>query len=147
MHGSKGKTFTYAWKLFLDSNFQVTGLFCHLHQIKLDGAGVGNPNLTLTARNDVQLENEGTILAKVPLASFKGTWIQIREKITYGPDGCIDFTAYRMKDGYLLMSHKGCGIKLDNNGVMIRPKFGFYRSLENKALKNESVRIVDLCLG
>ena len=55
MQGQRGKTYTYAWKLFLDSNFQVSGKFCHLHQIKLDGAGVGNPNLTLTARANVQL--------------------------------------------------------------------------------------------
>jgi len=55
MYGYKNKTFTYAWKLFLDPNFKVSGKFCHLHQIKLDGKDVGNPNLTLTARKDVQL--------------------------------------------------------------------------------------------
>jgi hypothetical protein len=55
MHGAAGKTFTYAWKLYLDPNFKMSGKFCHLHQIKLDGGNVGNPNLTLTARADVQL--------------------------------------------------------------------------------------------
>lgn len=57
MWGAAGKTFTYAWKLFLDSDFKVSNKFCHLHQIKLDGSDVGNPNLTLTARASVQLEN------------------------------------------------------------------------------------------
>jgi len=37
------------------TDFKVSGKFCHLHQIKLDGKDVGNPNLTLTARKDVQL--------------------------------------------------------------------------------------------
>lgn len=148
MQGSKGKTFTYAWKIFLDPNFKVSGKFCHLHQIKLDGANVGNPNLTLTARSDVQLENDGKILAKVPLASFKGVWIQIREKITYNANGCVEFTAHRMRDGYLLMKYSGCGVTLDNNGLMIRPKFGFYRSLEDKtSLRDEAVKMVDLCIG
>jgi hypothetical protein len=78
MYGSKGKTFTFAWKFFLDPNFKVSNKFCHLHQIKLDGSGVGDPNLTLTARADVQLENDGKVLAKVPLISFKGVWVQIR---------------------------------------------------------------------
>jgi hypothetical protein len=56
--------------------------------------------------------------------------------------------AHRMKDGYLLMSFKGCNVKLNNNGIMIRPKFGFYRSLADKtSLQNESVRIADLCIG
>ena len=78
MYGNKNKTFTYAWKLYLDPSFKVSGKFRHLHQIKLDGKDVGDPNLTLTARNDVQLENEGKILVKVPLSSFRGFWIQIR---------------------------------------------------------------------
>lgn len=55
MQGDKGMTFTYAWKLFLDKDFTANYQFCHLHQIKLDGTNVGNPNLTLTARAFMQL--------------------------------------------------------------------------------------------
>lgn len=55
MHGSAGKTFSFAWKLYLDPNFQVSKNFTHLHQIKLDGSGVGTPNLTLTAKTNVML--------------------------------------------------------------------------------------------
>jgi len=78
MQGYQGMTFTYAWKFYLDSGFQVTNKFCQLQQIKLSGADVGNPNLTLTARSNMQLENEGIVIAKVPLQSFKGEWIQVR---------------------------------------------------------------------
>jgi len=63
--------------------------------------------------------------------SFKGVWIQIREKITYNANGCVEFTAHRMRDGYQLMKYSGCNVTLDNNGLVIRPKFGFYRSLED----------------
>lgn len=53
-----------------------------------------------------------------------------------------------MKDGYLLMSYKGCNVKLNNMGLMIRPKFGFYRSLEDTAsLRDETIKIADLCIG
>jgi hypothetical protein len=53
-----------------------------------------------------------------------------------------------MKDGYLLMSYKGCNVKLNNMGMMIRPKFGFYRSLEDTAsLRDETIRMADLCIG
>lgn len=46
------------------------------------------------------------------------------------------------------MNHNGCGVKLDSNGGMIRPKFGFYRSIENRSpLRSEAVRIADLCIG
>ena len=45
MKGHNGRTFTYAWKVFIDIEFKTTYTFCHLHQIKYDGSGVGNPNL------------------------------------------------------------------------------------------------------
>jgi hypothetical protein len=154
MKGNKGMTFSYAWKIYLDKNFKESGSFCHLHQIKLDGGDVGTPNLTLTARDYMQLENpdqvsgKTIILAKAPIQSFKGEWIQIREKITYNTNGCVDFTMNRIRDGYQLLKYSGCGVKLNNNGIMIRPKFGFYRSLADKgALRDETVRIADLCIG
>lgn len=80
--------------------------------------------------------------------SFKGEWLQIREKITYGANGCVDFTINRIRDSYELLSYHGCNVRLENNGIMIRPKFGFYRSLQDiSKLKNEAIRIVDLCIG
>jgi len=45
------------------------------------------------------------------------------------------------------MNYNGCDVKLNNNGIMIRPKFGFYRSLEDPNLKDESVKIADICVG
>ena len=52
-----------------------------------------------------------------------------------------------MRDGYQLLHYSGSA-KLNNNGIMIRPKFGFYRSLEDTgSLRDESVRITDLCIG
>ena len=125
--------FTYAWKFYSEKDIKLSGDFCHIHQIKLDGADMGNPCLTVTMRKDhVQLQNVGKNLATTPLSEFVGNWIQFREKITYGKNGCLTFTATRIKDGKVLMSHNGCGVVLDDEGGMIRPKFGFYRSLANK---------------
>ena len=60
----------------------------------------------------------------------------------------MTFSASRISDGKVLLSHNGCDVILDDEGQMIRPKFGFYRSLLNKEqLRDESIRIVDLCLG
>ena len=74
--------------------------------------------------------------------------MQIREKITYNARGCVDFTISRIRDGYKLLHYSGCDVKLENNGLMIRPKFGFYRSLEDTgSLRDEIVKIVDLCIG
>lgn len=130
MHGRDNTTMSYSWKFKLDAGFQETGLFCHLHQIKYDGFGVGEPNVTITARDSVTLEikHVGTV-ASSPLSNFKGNWVKVREVITYGPVGCIDLTITRLKDGAQLIRFNKCGIPLATNGNMIRPKWGFYRSL------------------
>ena len=149
MQGKNGLEFTFAWKFFAEKDIKLSGDFCHIHQIKLDGSGVGNPCLTVTLRKDhVELDNMGKILSNCSLSDFVGNWIQFRSKITYGKNGCLAFSASRIKDGKVLFSHTGCGVVLDDEGQMIRPKFGFYRSLQDKELlRDESIRIVDLCIG
>jgi hypothetical protein len=149
MHGADGKSFTYAWKFKLDSGFQESGLFCHLHQIKLDGGNMGDPNMTITARSTVGLEIMGMgRVAEAPLAQFKGYWVKVREVITYGPAGCLDLTITRIKDGLQLIRFNKCGIPLGARGNIIRPKWGFYRSLDNKPpLRDERVLFADHCIG
>ena len=107
MQGYSGLTFSYAWKLYLPSTFTVSGAFCHLHQIKYDGNNVQNPNITLTARSYVQLEDidKNIVLTSIPLSDFKGNWIQIREVVTFGNNGYLNFIATRIKDGATLLSY------------------------------------------
>lgn len=149
MQGHDNKSFSFSWKFKLDSGFKESGDFCHLHQIKLDGAGVGNPNYTITARSNVQLEinNLGTV-ASSPISNFKGYWVKVHEVITYGSAGCLDVTITRVKDGAQLIRFNKCGLPLADKGDMIRPKWGFYRSLNTKSgLRDERVLFADHCIG
>ena len=105
--------------------------------------------MTITARSTVDIEvmNMGTI-ASAPIAQFKGFWVHVREIITYGPTGCLDLTITRIKDGTQLIRVNKCGIPLGAKGGMIRPKWGFYRSLGDKAaLRDERVLFADHCIG
>ena len=52
MQGKNGMQFSYAWKFFAEKDMKLSGNFCHVHQIKLDGADMGNPCLTITIRKD-----------------------------------------------------------------------------------------------
>lgn len=139
----------FSWRFKLDAGFQESGLFCHLHQIKYDGSGVGDPNVTITARSSVDIEILGLgTVASSPLGNFKGNWVKVREVITYGPSGCLDITITRIRDGAQLIRFNKCGLPLASNGNMIRPKWGFYRSLGNpQALRNERVLFGDHCIG
>ncbi len=53
MQGHNGMQFSYAWKFFAEKDIKLSGAFCHIHQIKLDGADAGNPSLTITMRKDI----------------------------------------------------------------------------------------------
>lgn len=91
---------------------------------------MGNPSLTVTLRKDrVVLDNKGKQLATCPIGDFVGNWIQFIQKITYGKNGCLTFSATRIKDGKVVLNYNGCGVDISDEGGMIRPKFGFYRSL------------------
>lgn len=79
MQGKNGLQFSYAWKFYSEKDIHLSGYFCHIHQIKLDGAGMGNPSLTITLRKDhVDVDNKGKSLASCPIGEFVGNWIQFR---------------------------------------------------------------------
>jgi hypothetical protein len=89
--------------------------------------------MTITARSTVDLEILG--MGKVATANislFKGYWVKVREVITYGSSGCVDLTITRLKDGAQILRFNKCGLPLSAKGRIIRPKWGFYRSLGDK---------------
>jgi hypothetical protein len=132
-----------------DTDFKESGLFCHLHQIKLDGGNVGVPNMTITARSTVNIEVMGMgTKASTPIAQFKGFWVHARDIITYGFARCLDLAITRIKDGTQLIRANKCGLFLGGNGLMIRPKWGFYRSLgDTTGLRDERILFADHCIG
>lgn len=133
MHGSDGKTYSFSWKFKLDAGFKESGEFCDLHQIKLDGANVGVSNMSIKARNTLNLEFfDNTVAVSSPLSNFKGFWVSVRETVTYGPAGCVDLTITRIKDGAQLIRFNKCGMPLGAKDHIIRPKWGFYRGLGKK---------------
>ena len=51
--------------------------------------------------------------------------------ITYGKNGYIRFSTTWISHGKVLMSYIGRELDINDNGLMIRPKFVFYRILNN----------------
>ena len=76
-------------------------------------------------------------MASVPNSDFFGHWVSIREVVTFGYSGCLNFKAVRMDNQQTILSYNGCGVQLGvAAGYYSRPKFGFYRSLVLNDLKD-----------
>ena len=158
--GFFGDTVTYRWRFKLDAGMQPSSSFTHIHQIKAgDGTNDDAPIFTLTPRagtpQNMELIwiNSAGVTTKVqivPLASFKGEWVEAYEKIAYTDPGTYSIEIRRVRDGALLLSYSNASIETWRTGgtTFVRPKWGIYRSLNNIAsLRDEQIRFDAFCLA
>jgi HYR domain-containing protein len=158
--GFFGDAVTYRWRFKLDASFQPSSNFTHIHQIKAgDGSNSGAPTFTLTPRSGsperlelIWVNSAGTTskVQTVPLAGFKGEWVEAYEKLTYTDPGSYSIEIRRLRDRAMLLSYSNDNIETWRTGgtTFVRPKWGIYRSLNNiAALRNEQVRFDDFCLA
>ncbi|WP_160716749.1 T9SS type A sorting domain-containing protein [Chitinophaga solisilvae] len=153
-----GETVTYRWKFKIDAGFIPTSGFCHLHQIKAGDGDDGSPLMTLTPRagNPQKLQviytpgtgqTGGGEKASAPLSSFKGTWVEVVEKITYTTSGSYQVTIKKVSDGATLLTYTNNNINMWRDGTTFcRPKWGIYRKLVS-GMRDEQVRFADFCIA
>lgn len=151
----QGDRMTYHWKFRLDSGFQTSPDFTHLHQIKPVGGDDDMPLITLIARgSNLELtqynySNSRKVLQSVPLSAFRGEWVDVRSTLTAGRPGTYSMTITRLRDGVRLLSYSTSSIDMWRSGTTyIRPKWGIYRSLNNASyLRDEKVRFDQFCIA
>jgi hypothetical protein len=156
LKGFLGDTMTQEWKFKLDSGFQPSPSFTHIHQIKAGDGDAGAPLITLTPRfghpDKMQVIHTGSSSAtslgtvvSVSLAPFMGTWVKAEEHIIYKTAGSYSLTIRRMSDDSVLLSYSNTNIDMwRDSTTFCRPKWGIYRSLNNKSyLRDEIVRFND----
>lgn len=159
--GELNETVTYRWKFKLDAGMKPSSSFTHIHQLKAgEGTNEDAPIITITPRagNPEKLEiihtgnTAATTLSKVKivdLAPFKGTWVEVIEKVSYKTSGSVDLAIKKVSDGTLLLAYTNNNIDLWRDGAtFVRPKWGIYRSLNNvAALRDEEVLFADFCIA
>ncbi|SEW45069.1 Por secretion system C-terminal sorting domain-containing protein [Chitinophaga sp. YR573] len=155
---ANGETVTYRWKFKIDAGFIPTSGFCHLHQIKAGDGDDGAPLITLTPRagspQKLQLiYTPGSGLsgagekANANLSLFKGTWVEVVEKIKYTSTGTYQITIKKVSDGTTLLSYTNNNIDMWRSGTTFcRPKWGIYRKLVD-GMRDEQVRFADFCIA
>ena len=160
LKGQLNETVTYRWKFKLDAAFQPSPSFTHIHQIKAGDGNDGAPIITITPRagNPEKLEiihtgnSSNTTLGKVKtvdLSLFKGTWVEVIEKVVYKTHGSIDLIIKKVSDGSTLLTYSNNNLDMWRDSTSFcRPKWGIYRSLNNVSyLRDEEVRFADICIA
>ena len=157
-----GQTIYERWKFRLDSSFQSSPNFCHLHQIKAaDGTDNDAPIMTISTRYGANATDKLQIIYTPPmvgttkatavtmyqtaLAPFKGSWVEVFETVTYGFPGKYNVIIKRLSDEKILVNYSNDTLKLWRTGAnYTRPKFGLYRSLTSPTyLRDEAVLFAD----
>ncbi|MFA9391009.1 MAG: T9SS type A sorting domain-containing protein [Prolixibacteraceae bacterium] len=136
----EGETVEYSWKFKLDSTFQPSTSFTHIHQLKaVGGSEESMPLITLTPRksstNSLQIRyaknTSQTTIKQVALAPFLGEWLEVKEKVLYGEEGTYEIQIKRVSDGEILLDYSNASIRMWKTGAsFMRPKWGIYRSLD-----------------
>lgn len=152
-----GDVHTYRWKFRLDDGFQGSRRFTHLHQIKAVGGPEDSmPLITLTVRkgkagqpdrfelNYAERLKQGTV-HWVDLQPFRGQWVAVTERISYGETGTYAVAIKAVATGETLFRYANDSIRMWKSGAdFLRPKWGIYRSLIDKGnLRDETVDFAD----
>ena len=146
---------TYEWYFKIDAQFQPSGSFTHLFQLKaVGGTDAANPLLTITPRkgdpDKLQLihgrgSNAYTTVQEADLSMIKGQWVKAFCEVVYAEDtGKLDLQL-QLLDGTEVMSFVDEAIDMWRTGSsFVRPKWGIYRSLNDmEALRDEEVLFAD----
>lgn len=157
--GYEGETVTLSWNFRLNSQFQASSKFTHIHQIKAKGGDDSLPLITLTPRkkgssNVLEViytgrDGNARVLQNDDLSKFAGKWVHAVEQLTYSKNGKYSLVLTRTDNGQHLLTVTNNNIDLwRDNTEFIRPKWGIYRSLgESSALRDEHVYFDNFCLG
>lgn len=157
LKGVQGETHFYRWKLHLPEGFQVSSSFTHLFQVKPVGQNDAMPLISLTARkaNPNRLEvlyaatSETQRIAEIPLSQLLGKWVDVQVIAHYASIGSFEITIYEIPSNTQLLHFVNNALDMWREGTEFnRPKWGIYRSLDNKQdLKAETLLYDDFCIG
>lgn len=152
-----GETVVYKWKFRLSDTFKASSNFTHIHQIKSVGGDYESiPMITLTLRKSspdrLELRHAPMLsqstLKTAELDLFRGNWVEVNEKITFGNAGSYQIEIKNIASGQVIFNYTNNAIDMWQDGAgFARPKWGIYRSLINKQdLQDEIVKFADFSI-
>jgi hypothetical protein len=157
LKGTENEKVIYEWKFKLNSGFQSSPNFTHLHQLKsVGGSFESMPMYTLTARkgspDKLELRYAETdkqiTLTQTEITPLIGRWLKVTETISYGTTGTYKIEIKKVSDESVLFTYSNNSIiNWRPNATFVRPKWGIYRSLINEQdLRDEILFFADFII-
>lgn len=152
-----GETVAYKWKFKISDTFKPSTSFTHIHQIKSVGGSYESiPMITLTLRKSSpdRLElrytptNDQNTLKTADLDLFRGNWVEVYEKITFGDVGRYEIEIKNIASSQVIFTYADNSVDMWQDGAeFARPKWGIYRSLNSpEDLQDEIVKFADFSI-
>jgi hypothetical protein len=131
-----GETWKMSWELFIPSALRATSSFTHIHQLKMPGTGSA-PIFVMSLRLrggtptiETQVAHKGVHVGHTNLAPLQNKWIRTEFEYRIGNSGRVRWV---LRDGsrtVIDVTRSGVDMFMEDR---VRPKWGIYRSLNDKA--------------
>ncbi|MCF2152068.1 LysM domain-containing protein [Desmonostoc muscorum LEGE 12446] len=140
LKGYKGATFAYDWRFQINNDMTVSKSFTHFFQLKSVGSNTDTPLVTISGAKVKGIDKiqvrfitplKEKVLADYNWSDIKGEWLNVYCQAKFDYQGYLILTIKKL-DGTLLLSVKEPNLNLWQDGDYVRPKWGIYRSLNDK---------------
>jgi hypothetical protein len=148
LKGHDGSTIVYTWRFKFAPDLKTSSAFSIFFQIKSEGGNASEPIVALTAHGNNleihQVGNDGAShnLAGTAFDSLRGLWLDAYARANFSHQGSF-FMTVKKPDGTVVLKADAPQADMWRDGDFTKPKWGIYRSLNDKGALNateDSVR-------
>jgi hypothetical protein len=154
LKGHDGSTLTYSWRFRFAPELKTSSAFSIFFQLKSEGGNFSAPIVALTAHGDNleihQVGNDGAshTLAGTAFTPLRGQWLEGYARATFRHQGAF-FMTVKKADGTTVLRADAPRADMWRDGDFTKPKWGIYRSLDDKAALNpgeDTVRFANIAI-
>ncbi|HXU80390.1 MAG TPA: heparin lyase I family protein [Polyangia bacterium] len=154
LKGHDGSTIVYTWRFKLAPDLKTSSAFGIFFQLKSEGGNASAPIVALTAHgNDLEIHQVGNdgvshTLAGTAFSPLRGLWLEAYARATFSHQGAF-FMTVKKPDGTVVLKADAPRADMWRDGDFTKPKWGIYRSLNDKGALNpgeDSVRFANFAI-
>jgi hypothetical protein len=141
LKGHDGSTIVYTWRFKFAPELKTSSAFSIFFQLKSEGGNASAPIVALTAHGNNleihQVGNDGAshTLAGTAFTPLRGLWLEAYARATFSHQGAF-FMTVKKPDGTVVLKADAPKADMWRDGDFTKPKWGIYRSLNDKGALN-----------
>jgi hypothetical protein len=143
LKGHEGSTIVYTWRFKFAPDLKTSSAFSIFFQLKSEGGNASAPIVALTAHgNDLEIHQVGNdgashTLAGTAFGALRDQWLEAYVRATFSHQGSF-FMTVKKPDGTIVLKADAPRADMWRDGDFTKPKWGIYRSLDDKGALNVS---------